>query len=779
MLYSCTIQPEPANEYSIIPRPKSLTAMEGRFKLKDGQVLSVPAGNPEAEKIAAGFIHRIKTASGITISTTDDAPSLHPAILFEPAEDMGGEAYRLSVTPEQVRIRAAHPAGFFYAVQSLYQLLPPEIVSLQPAAGNVSWSIPCVEIDDEPRFAFRSALLDVGRHFMPKAYVLEFLDRMAAQKMNQFHFHPTEDQGWRIEIKKYPRLTEVGSVRPWTQAGFKTAHAPVVPDGVEHSGFYTQEDIKEIVAYAAERYINVLPEIELPGHSAAAVAAYPEYACGVQDRYEVIKTPGVFKEVYCPKEATFRFLEDVFDEVLPLFPGKYVHIGGDECPKDAWKKCPHCQALIRKLNLKDEYGLQSYFIRRMEQYLNGKGKQIIGWDEILEGGLAPHATVMSWRGEKGGIEAAKAGHPVVMIPNGDTYLNYYQEDPEYAMVGSGSFLSMEQVYRYEPVPAALTPEERKCVLGTGIALWTPYMKTPQVVDYYMYPRFFAIAEVAWTPQEGKDYDDFLARVGNQYRRLDIRHVNACRNYFDVYIDGKYSIERKRYEVSLVKMLPGAGVRYTTDGSEPDARSSLYTEPVVIAKNTHIKAAVFVDGKPAGKISEKHFYISKATGKKYYSNARYRFAPTNPGARDFMKLNFSGLTNGIKGYLTHTHPWVAYHPVEETQIVVDLEEATPVGYVKYSVMNGYGTEAVAPQEAVVEVSTDSIRFTKVAEKSYRYDIENRWQMFDHTFTFTPQSARFVRIRLKNGRLPHGLGGVPVPVEREGELGMVFIDEIEIE
>ncbi|MDR2627900.1 MAG: family 20 glycosylhydrolase, partial [Dysgonamonadaceae bacterium] len=584
LLYACTGQQEPVNEYNIIPQPKSLTAKEGRFKLKDQQLLSVSTGNPEVEKIAATFIDRIKTASGITINKSAGTPTSHPAILFEQTEGMGDEAYQLSVTPEQIHVRATHPAGFFYAVQSLYQLLPPEIISDRKAKGKISWSIPCVVIDDEPRFAFRSALLDVGRYFMPKAYILEFIDRMAAQKMNQFHFHPTEDQGWRIEIKKYPKLTEIGSVRPYTQTGFKTAHAPIIPDGVEHRGFYTQEDIKEIVAYAADRYVNVLPEIELPGHSAAALAAYPEYACGVQDKYEVIKTFGIFEEVYCPKEETFRFLEDVFDEILPLFPSKYIHIGGDECPKVAWKKCSHCQALIKRLKLKNEYELQSYFIRRIEKYLNEKGKQIIGWDEILEGGLAPNATLMSWRGEKGGIEAAKAGHSVIMIPNGDTYLNYYQEDPEYAMVGSGSFLPMEQVYKYEPIPAGLTEEEQKYVLGTGIALWTPYMKTPQIVDYYMYPRFFAIAEVAWTPQEGKNYEDFLKRVGKQYPRLDIKKINACRNYFDPYIDGKYNTDKRQYEVTLIKMMSGANLHYTTDGSEPSARSPLYTEPIVITKN---------------------------------------------------------------------------------------------------------------------------------------------------------------------------------------------------
>lgn len=763
-------------KYPIIPYPKSLQAMKGSFIFQDKMQLSIPSQDTEVYQIATDFANRLLKVSGLHLMISADHAK--EEMLFTKDKSLGKEAYLLNISPKKIEVKAASPIGFFYAVQSLYQLLPPEICSPSFVGNKVVWQIPCANITDEPRFAYRGMMLDVARYFMPKQYVLAFIDRLAAQKINYFHFHLTEDQGWRIEIKKYPRLTSIGAYRPYTQTGYKHFHAPVIPDGVPHQGFYTQEDIKEIVAYAEKRYISIIPEIELPGHSSAAVAAYPELACGIKSKYEVVKNFGIFDNVFCPTENTFQFMEDVFTEIAELFPGKYIHVGGDECPKQAWKECKHCQQLIKDLKLEGENGLQSYFIHRVEEILNKKGKQLIGWDEILEGGLAPNSTVMSWRGEQGGIKAAQAGHPVIMIPNADTYLNYYQEDPEFAPVGSGSFLPIEQIYRFNPLSKPLKGNLSKFVLGTEAALWTPYMKTPKVVDYYMYPRFYAFAEVAWGSNQAERYPNFLANLGSHYRRLDYQSVNACRNYFDAYIDGTFNRRTQAYEIRLKGMMPHTKICYTLNGDEPTVKDAVYTQPIRITKDTQVKAAVFSNGRQVGKVTQKSFFVNKATGKNTSSNVSYRFKPDNPGARDYSEFNFCGLTNGIRGYLNQVHPWAAFKPAEYTEIVVDLERITSFKDIRYGVMNGYGQEAVAPESVDIEISNDSLSFKQIASKSFTYAIENKWQMFEQKFHFEPQKARYVKLKFKNGKLPYNLGGFPVPKEREGELGLLFVDEIEI-
>lgn len=769
-------QMQACGKYPIIPYPQSLEAMEGYFIFQNGMRFSIPSHDKEIHEIAVDFANKLSKVSGMNLILSPNHADAD--IVFTSDKTLGKEAYLLDISPKRIVAKAASPIGFFYAVQSLLQLLPAEICSPHFIGNYVKWQIPCARITDEPGFSYRGMMLDVARYFMPKQYVLEFIDRLAAQKINYFHFHLTEDQGWRIEIKKYPRLTSVGAYRPYTQTGYKHFHAPVIPDGVEHQGFYTQEDIKEIVAYAEKRYVTIIPEIELPGHSSAAVAAYPELSCGIKKEYEVVKNFGIFDNVFCPKETTFQFLEDVFTEVASLFSGKYIHIGGDECPKTAWKQCKHCQQLIKDLQLKGESGLQSYFIHRIEEILTRKGKQLIGWDEILEGGLAPNSTVMSWRGEEGGIKAAQAGHSVIMIPNADTYLNYYQEDPEFAPVGSGSFLPLEQIYRFNPLPEALKGKLSKYVLGTEAALWTPYMKSPQVVDYYMYPRFYAFAEVAWGTNKRERYAEFLANVGFHYKRLDYQSVYACRNYFDVYIDGAFNRRTQSFEVRLKGMIPDSEIHYTLNGNEPTAKDALYAQPFRITEDTQIKAAVFSKGKRIGKVTQKSFFVNKATGKSTSSNVSYRFKPDNPGAKDYNEFNFCGLTNGIRGYLNHVHPWVAFRPAKYTEIVVDLDSITAFNKIRYGIMNGYGQEAVAPKSVDIEVSDDSISFRRIASKKFTYNIENKWQMFEQKFNFESQKARYVKLRFKNGRLPRKLGGFPVPKEREGEWGLLFIDEIEI-
>lgn len=585
------------NEYDIIPMPKNLTETKGAFDISDKTTIVVPFSDTILKKVADNFAEQIKKTSGKKVSVVDAATvqSSEKTITFHIDKTLKEEAYKLNITPESIQISASSPEGAFYAVQTIYQLLPMEVYG-NKEAKYADWSVPAAMIEDEPRFAYRGAMLDAGRHFMPVEFVKQFIDVLAMHKINRFHWHLTDDQGWRIEIKKYPRLTEIGSVRRETVIGKNTGKY----DGIEHKGYYSQEDAKEVVAYASERFITVIPEIELPGHAMAALAAYPELSCGLDPKYEVANTWGVKDKVYCPKESTFSFLENIFTELLDIFPSEYYHIGGDECPKDAWKKCKNCQALIRKLKLKDEFELQSYFVGRIEKFLNAHGKQIIGWDEILEGGLAPNATVMSWRGESGGIQAAKQKHNVIMTPNNYMYLNYYQADEENEKeLCIGGFVPLEKIYGYNPIPKELAAEDHHYIYGVQANIWTEYIKTPEQFSYQAFPRAFALAEVAWTPLDKKNYDSFRQRLIKDYARMEQKGVIVSNTFYCpiFYFDRESKEYPKQIELKL--QYPKARIHYTIDGLEPKATSPVYETPLKVNQGETVRAAAFENGKQVG------------------------------------------------------------------------------------------------------------------------------------------------------------------------------------
>jgi hexosaminidase len=515
----------PRPEVKIIPQPALVINLEGTFTFTTETKIQVNKGDEQFMKIASFLTNHIDKFYGIKSSATQSESAVRKSIFIKLDENsgLGKEAYNLSVTPKGVILIASAPNGLFYGVQTLIQLMPPSQKRLTEVV------LPAVEIKYSPRFVWRGLHLDVGRHFMPKDFILKYIDYMAMHKFNTFHWHLTEDQGWRIEIKKYPNLTTVGSVRKETLIGH--GRNPKNYDGIPYAGYYTQEDVKEIVAYAAERYITVVPEIEMPGHSLAALASYPELGC-TGGPYEVATRWGIFDDVYCPgKEGTFTFLQDVISELIPLFPGQYFHIGGDECPKTRWKKCPLCQKRMKEEGLATEHELQSYFVQRIEKFLNEKGKKLIGWDEILEGGLAPNAAVMSWRGEEGGIAAAKQHHFVVMSPGTYCYLDHYQADPKTEPLAIGGFLPLEKVYSYDPVPASLTKEEASYIMGAQGNVWTEYMKTPEYVEYMVYPRAAALAEVVWSPKDSKNYAGFKNRMIDQLKRYDVYGINYCKAEF--------------------------------------------------------------------------------------------------------------------------------------------------------------------------------------------------------------------------------------------------------
>ena len=564
---------------SIVPKPVSMSKDNGSFLINEHTTIVCDEGDAQLDSLAHHLASQIRAATGYQLSFSSAANSGSIVLSVGPRnKKLPNEGYTLNVTPKEIRIDGFDEAGTFYGIQTFFQLLPPEIASSQVVHGMI-WTVPCVKIKDYPRFGWRGMHLDVGRHFFAVSFIKQYLDLMAMFKLNMFHWHLTEDQGWRIEIKKYPRLTQIGGWRKETTG-----------DGVPHGGYYTQDQIRDIVAYAAQRHIEIIPEIEMPGHAKAALAAYPEFSCR-QAPLEVRTTWGVEKDVFCAgNDSTFAFLEDVLREVFDLFPGKYVHIGGDECPKDRWKECPRCQARMKAEGLKDEQELQSYFIKRIEKFVNANGKRVVGWDEILEGGLAPNATVMSWRGTQGGIDAAKSGHDVVMTPTSNCYFDYAQ-----ALTGeedkTEAFLPMDSIYNYEPIPRELSGDEAAHVLGSQGNLWTEYVPDARRAEYMLLPRMCALSEMVWTQRDLRNYDDFVNRMGDQYDRLMAMDVNFrvpapfslggnCMSFNDTVVTFS---ELPRYSKTC----------FTLDGSEPSLSSSPYVGPILLDHSTILKAKLFL------------------------------------------------------------------------------------------------------------------------------------------------------------------------------------------
>lgn len=568
----------------IIPAPVSVKKNIGTFKLDKTVVLvSNDLKNAQSADLLNAFI---VSKGGFSLREVKTTATGQRSIVLSSAgaDQLPAEGYKISISPKNITI-TGKDAGLFYGVQSVMQLMP--------AQQNNEILINAAEINDYPRFKYRGLHLDVGRHMFPVAFIKKYIDLMAQYKLNNFHWHLTEDQGWRIEIKKYPKLTTIGSSRNGTIIGH---HPGVNTDGEVYKGFYTQDEVKDIVAYAAARFINVIPEIELPGHSSAAIAAYPELSCfpdrdtfvsentpwsGSRKGKQVQQTWGVFDDVFVPTENTFKFLENVLDEVIALFPSKYIHIGGDESPKEYWKQSEFCQKLIKQLGLKDEHELQSYFIQRIEKYVNAKGRRIIGWDEILEGGLAPNATVMSWRGEKGGIAAAQQKHDVIMTPNaGGLYFDHKQSESPDEPTNIGGLAPYTKSYAYDPVPAVLTGDEQKYVIGVQANVWTEYIRTPEKVEYFLLPRLFSLSEIAWSQVARKDFKNFSEeRLPLHLSRLD----NTTTNYWVPTPLGQDQnvLNGETFNLNLKEPIPGSGIYYTFDLTRPSETATLYTKPIKI------------------------------------------------------------------------------------------------------------------------------------------------------------------------------------------------------
>ncbi|QZE12793.1 family 20 glycosylhydrolase [Halosquirtibacter laminarini] len=585
LLSSCS-QSTKKNEYNIVPYPANLTPEQGQFHLDSDSKISYK-GSEDASFVASEFSRFITKATGFELQVAKDAGKTDNAIRFVEDATLTGKkgSYQMSITSDEIIISSNTAVGLYYGFQSLRQLLPVQIESSMVVA-NMDWTVPCVQIQDEPMLKYRGLMLDVGRHFFPVSFIKKYIDLLAYHKMNIFHWHLTEDQGWRIEIKKYPELEKKAAFRKGTIVGH-LGHGKKTDDK-KYGGFYTQEEAKEVVAYAAKRFVTVIPEIELPGHSQAALTAYPHLGC-TGGPYEVSTRWGVMNEVYCAgNEKTFEFLEDVLTEVMAIFPSKYIHIGGDECPKERWKECPKCQKRMKQEHCKDEHELQSYFIHRIEKFLNKNGRQIIGWDEILEGGLAPNATVMSWRGEKGGIQAAKEGHDVVMTPGSHCYLDHYQNNPSEEPLAIGGFLPLNKVYSYNPFPSSLTASEKKHIIGVQGNVWTEYMPNSKHVEYMVYPRACALSEVAWLDPSKKSFERFKKIMVDHKKRLKLLDVNL----FDKILAPKASISKVRFvtegKLSFENTSIDGTLYYTLDGSEPTKQSLKYEGPITLTKAGVVK-----------------------------------------------------------------------------------------------------------------------------------------------------------------------------------------------
>lgn len=747
-------------DYEVIPLPGEIIASEGAaFTLSSATKIIFPEGNEKMQRNAAFLSEYLGISTGIRPAITTATSEQNAIILSLGLDHENSEAYRIAVTGETIRIQGASEAALFYGIQTLRKSIP---------VGNYkSVSFTPATINDAPRFGHRGMMLDVARHFQSVTFVKKFIDLLALHNINRFHWHLTEDQGWRIEIDAYPKLTEVGSMRSETVIGKNTGEY----DGTPHGGFYTKEELKEVVAYAAERYITIIPEVDLPGHMLAALTAYPELGC-TGGPYEVAREWGVFEDVLCPgKDSTFIFLEAVLTEVIDIFPSEYIHIGGDESPKTRWEECPHCQARISELGLTDhdghtaEHFLQSYVTARMEKFLNERGRRIIGWDEILEGELAPNATVMSWRGMEGGIQAAQMGHDVIMTPTTYCYFDYYQtQHTEDEPLGIGGFVPLELVYSFEPAPEILTEEQRAHILGAQANLWTEYIREEAHVEYMTLPRLAAMSEVQWVQPEKKDYDQFLTRLPQLLTIYDIMDYNYATHVFDVQALFTPNFDTNALDVEL-NTIDNAAVYYTLDGTEPTESSVRYEGKFTIRESSELKAAAIRRGVKSKLLSEKI-----AFSKSSYMPAELLTTPaTNYG--------FNGadlLVDGLHGTSTNyrTGRWIGFQG-EDLIVVIDLLQPTEITSAEIRNAVVTGDWIFDASGITIESSMDNQSFTTVISETVIDEKSEHWSdISTHSLSFEPVTARYFKVTVRPSVMPAWHPG-------SGNRAFIFTDEIRLD
>lgn len=751
-----------ATEIKIVPQPMEVRQGTGDFQLKTSTRLLVDQGNKEIHQIAKLIVQKIAMTGGPAMSIGDytEGMKLKNTIVFTlkgADPQLGNEGYSIDVTSKGILVKAVSTRGLYYALQSFFQLFPPEIEGGNSAERQ--YSIPVVAIRDMPRYPYRGMHLDVGRHMYPVSFIKKYIDLMSMYKMNTFHWHLTEDQGWRIQIMKYPRLTQVGSTRLATAKG-KTGEM----DGVPYGGFYTQDQIREIVAYAADKFVTIIPEIEMPGHSVAALTAYPHLSC-TGGPFRVRQEWGVADDILCAgNDSSFTFVEDVLTEVMSLFPSAYIHIGGDEAPKVRWHNCPKCQQRIKEEGLRDELELQSYFIKRVERFLSSKGRRLIGWDEILEGGLAPEATVMSWRGIQGGIDAARQNHDVIMTPTDYCYFDYYQADPATEPLAIGGMLTLKTVYSFEPTPPVLTAEESKHILGAQGNVWTEYIKTPEMVEYMSYPRAIALAEVTWSQKEQRNWDSFLQRMENQYKRLEYLGVNYSKGSFQTDITTVRDSVHNKNLVQLSSETKGFELRYTLDGSEPTAASSLYSQPFEITTSAVVKAVLVKNGEVKGQVNERNINVNLASGKPVKIMKPYSFKYPGTGNH--------AMTDGLTGTASLKAGWQGYEGTD-MDVIVDLTRLEDIRKISSTFIQLIGSWVLYPAEVEYFTSVDGINWVS-AGKIHTDPMPSKGKAErEFMVEFPVTKARFVRLSATNTAV------LPEWHEYKGQASWIFADEIIVE
>lgn len=732
--YACSEKRTLNSDYEIIPKPLDVNCKgDASFLLKDGVAVIYPENNQKMQDNAEFLVDYVEKQTGVKLTSHAGMPVDGAICLTLDLSDDNAEAYKLIVNDKRVCISGASEAGVFYGIQTLRKSLP--------VAQDINVNLSAVEIYDKPRFAYRGAMLDVARHFYTVDEVKTFIDMLALHNINRFHWHLTDDQGWRIEIKKYPKLMSVASERKETVVGRWYSG---IYDGKPYGGYYTQDELRDVIDYAAKRYITIIPEVDLPGHMQAALTAYPELGC-TGGPYEVRTIWGVSQDVLCVgNDFTLQFVKDVLSEVADIFPSEYIHIGGDECPKVRWEKCPKCQERIKSLGLKSdakhtkEQRLQSYMIQEAAKYLKEKGKRIIGWTEILEGGLVPDATLMSWIGESGGIEAAHQHHDVIMTPNTYLYFDYYQskkvEDEPLAI---GGYLPIEKTYNYEPMPKELTKEEQQYIKGVQANLWTEYIPVFSQVQYMVLPRLGAAAEVQWTDPSKKDYKDFLRRVPHLVAVYDCYGWNYATHVYDVNVDMKADTVNHVLNVQLSTMADDP-IYYTLDGQDPTEKSLKYTKPFTIDQSVVLKTmAVHPDR--TSKISVDTIRFNKATLKPVVllQPNESRFSPDGPVV----------LVDGRNGnHSFDTGAWLAVAD-NDLEAVINMQAETILSSASVHVYVRKDAWLFDARGFSVSVSSDNKNYKEVASQEYKQMQESDSDgIIEHELSFDPCKATYVKIKV---------------------------------
>jgi len=754
------------NNTSIVPKPTKMVPGIGNTDVALIEKILVSTNDESEIKIARMIQKLLSPVKDLSIEMSQSKTPNSIFVVLNDESDLTNEGYSLAIGDgNTIELRASSYSGLFYGYQSLRQLCGPEL-----EIGNIPKTsfIPNVDILDAPTFGYRGMHLDVSRHFFDIDFIKTYIDMIALHKMNVFHWHLTDDNGWRIEIDRYPLLAERSAWRvdrtnePWKE------QSPVNDkEKATYGGYYTKEEIREVVEYAASKNIVVIPEIEMPGHTSEVFAAYPELSC----KGSLIPVnPGSYwpnVDIFCAgKDEVFEFLENVLDEVMELFPGPYIHIGGDEADKLHWRTCQKCQKRIQNEGLADEHELQSWFIKRIEKFIISNDKKLLGWDEILEGGLAKTATVMSWRGMKGGIESAKAGHDVIMCPTSHCYFDYYQANPETSPAAFGGYTTLKKVYSFNPIPNELSDPEKKHILGGQGNLWTEYVQTPKRAQYRVLPRMSALSEVLWSGPGSNTYDDFYHRLNSLEDRFDVLGWNYAPGSYIVSINVDPSSNNQEHRITLSSEKPGETIRFTLDGSEPTNESKLYGSPIVINGRTMIKAALFINNEQKGKTSEKIVHFSKAIGKRVKYNTIYKARYSGSGPLT--------LVDGLTGSIAHNDNYWQGWQKENMDVTIDLLNIEKISKVSIGFLESHGSWIFLPTLAIVSFSNDGESFNQKVEikidDGIRSGSANRIELESQDLNL---SARFIRVEAVNrGVCPDWHPGA-------GGKTWIFSDEIVIE